>query len=74
MSKREQIRKLRLRIKHLQGDPIANAIGRIMDELSAGAGQPKACLTAAQQAELDDWDSPLSRELLELLEGKPNVA
>ena len=74
MSKREQIRKLRLRIKQMQGDPISDAIGRIMDELSAGYGQPKACLTDAQRAELDDWDSASSRELLELLEGKPYVA
>jgi hypothetical protein len=74
MSKREQIRKLRLRIKQMQGDPISDAIARVMDELSTGHEQPKTYLTPAQRAELDDWDSPLSRELLELLEGKPNVA
>lgn len=70
MSKREQIRKLRLRVKQLQGDPIANAIGRIMDELSTEHGNPAVRLTDAQLEALE----PYSLELLELLEGKPYVA
>jgi len=46
MSKREQIRKLRLRIKQMQGDPISDAIARVMDELSTGHEQPKNLFNA----------------------------
>lgn len=74
MSKREQIRKLRIQIKQMQGDPISRAIGEVMDWCEANVWTPKTEMTAAKRAELDDWDSPLSRELLELLEGKPYVA
>lgn len=65
MSRREQIRKIRKQLEGLHGDPIANAIGKVMDECEANAWGPETHMTL-KELEAAETDTA---ELLELLEG-----
>lgn len=65
MSRREQLRKIRKQLEGLHGDPIANAIGKVMDECEANAWGSETHMTR-EELEAAEKDTA---ELLELLEG-----
>ena len=69
MSRREQVRKMRLRIEQKHGNPISRAIGEVMDWCEANAFEPQTCMTM-EEMEATEADTI---ELLTLLEGPPGA-